>query len=188
MVGVLSNRNSERPPRKCYRCGSEDHMIAKCPKPPKDNEKRRKQVRINEKGNRTCDNGKDNNDHNIYASMARMYSDDKSKSGKYGDSSQLTNWILDSGSTCHMTPEVTDFIPGSLKDTDNFIEVADRHHVTAKQKGSVRIKMFDDNRKTFVATLYNVLLAPYLCDRQFSIIILMNAGHTCLYHKWFCTV
>ena len=25
-VGISSNRNLERPPRKCYRCGSEDHM------------------------------------------------------------------------------------------------------------------------------------------------------------------
>ena len=63
-----------------------------------------------------------------------------------------------------MTPEVTDFIPGSLKDTDKFIEVADKHHVTAKQKGSVRIQIFDDNGKTFVVTLYNVLLAPELCE------------------------
>ena len=61
--------------------------------------------------------------------MARMSSDDKRENKDYGDSSQLTNWILDSGSTCHMTPEVTDFIPGSLEDTDKFIEVADRHHV-----------------------------------------------------------
>ena len=55
----------------------------------------------------------DNDDHKIYASMARMSSDDERKSGEYGDSSQLTNWILDSGATCHMTPEVTDFITGS---------------------------------------------------------------------------
>ena len=81
-------------------------MIAKCPKPPKDNEKRRKQVRFNENVNRACDNGKDNDDHKIYASVSRMYSDDERKSVKYGDISQLTNWILDSGATCHMTPEV----------------------------------------------------------------------------------
>ena len=37
-VDVSSNRNSECPPRKCFRCGSEDHIIAKFPKPPKDNE------------------------------------------------------------------------------------------------------------------------------------------------------
>ena len=92
--------------------------------------------------------------------MAQMSNDDMSKSKDYGDSSQLTNWILDSGATCHMTPEVKDFILGTLEDTDKFIEVADGHHVTAKQKGSVRIQMFDDNEETFIATLYNVLLAP----------------------------
>ena len=48
--------------------------------------------------------------------------------------------------------------------------------------------MFDDNGKTFVAILYNILLAPDLCDRLFSIITLMNAGHTCLFQKGFCTV
>ena len=48
--------------------------------------------------------------------------------------------------------------------------------------------MCDDNGNKFVATLYNVLLAPDLCDRLFSIITLINAGHTCLFHKGFCTV
>ena len=51
-------------------------MIAECPKPPKDNEKRRKQVRFNEKGNRAGDNGENNNDQKIYASMAQMPSND----------------------------------------------------------------------------------------------------------------
>ena len=111
--------------------------------------------------------------------MARISNNYKRENKDYGDSSQLTNWILDSGATCHMTPEVTDFIPGSLEDTYKFIEVADGHHVTAKQKGSVRIQMFDDNGNTFIATLYNVLLAPDLYDRLFSIITLMNAGYTC---------
>ena len=48
--------------------------------------------------------------------------------------------------------------------------------------------MCNDNGKKFVATLYNVLLAPDLCDRLFSTITLMNAGHTCIFHKGFCTV
>ena len=69
-VGISSNRNLERLPRKYYRCGSEDHMIAKCPKPPKDNKKRREQVRFNEEGNRACDNGEDNDDHKMYAYMS----------------------------------------------------------------------------------------------------------------------
>ena len=75
-VDVSSNRNSERSPRKCFRCGSEYHMIAKCPKSLKDNEKQRKQVHFNEKVNHACDNGKDNNEHKIYAYMAYMSIDE----------------------------------------------------------------------------------------------------------------
>ena len=48
--------------------------------------------------------------------------------------------------------------------------------------------MCDDNGKSFIATLYNVLLAPNLCDRLSSIITLIIAGHACLFHKGFCTV
>ena len=110
-------------------------MIAKYPKPPKDSEKLRKSVCFNEKGDCACDNNKYDNDYKIYASMARMSSDDERESKEYGDSSQLTNWILDSGAMCHMTLEVTDLIPWSKEDTDKYIEVAGGHHVTAKQKG-----------------------------------------------------
>ena len=64
-----------------------------------------------------------------------MSSNDKCSSEKYGDSLQLTNWILDLGATCHMKLEVSYFIPGSLEDTDKYIEVADGNHVTAEKKG-----------------------------------------------------
>ena len=109
-------------------------MIAKCFNTLKDCEIRRKSERSKERGNRACANSYDDNDHKIYASMARMSSNNKRESKDYGDSSQFTNWILDSGATCHMKPEDTDFILISLEDTDKFIEVADGHHVTAKQK------------------------------------------------------
>ena len=122
-------------------------MIAKFPKPPKDSEKRRKFEKSKETGNRVCDNSDDENDLKVFASMARMSNDDKCENTDYGDSPQLTNWILDSGATCHMTPEVMDFIPESLEDTDKFIEVADGHNVTEKQKGSVRIQMSRRNKK-----------------------------------------
>ena len=87
-----------------------------------------------------------------------------------------------------MTPEVSYSIPGSLEDTDKYIEVADGNHVTVKQKGQVRIKISDYNGKLFIATLHNVVLAPDLCDKLFSIITLMNSGHTCIFHKGFCTL
>ena len=114
MTGHSYNRRMELTPQNLFRCESENHLIAKFPEPPKDNEKPRKQVRLNEKSNFASDNCKNNSDQNIYISMAQMYGNDESPSGNFGDSSQLTNWILGSGATYHMTPEVSDFIPGLL--------------------------------------------------------------------------
>ena len=37
--------------------------------------------------------------------------------------------------------------------------------------------MSDNNGDPFIATLYNVIFEPYLCDRLFSIIKLMNLIH-----------
>ena len=45
-----------------------------------------------------------------------------------------------------------------------------------------------ENPTLIPGKLYNVILAPDLCDRLFSIIMLMNLGHTCLFHKGFFTV
>ena len=68
-VDALENKQTERMTRKCFRCGSEDHMIAKFPK----------QVCFNEKVNRACNNFTSNIDCDIYASMAQMSSNDKWK-------------------------------------------------------------------------------------------------------------
>ena len=80
--------------------------MAKYPNPSKENKKWRKQVRLDEKGNCARENSKNNSDQKIYAYMARMSNNDECPSGNFGDSSQLTNWILDYGATCHMKPEV----------------------------------------------------------------------------------
>ena len=117
-----------------------------------------------------------------------MSGNNECPSGNFCDSSQLTNWILDSEATCHMTPEVSYFIPGFLEDTDKHVELEDRNHVTGKQKGQVQIKVCNYHGDTFIAMLQNVLLAPDLCNRLFAIVKLMDLVHTCLFHKGFCTV
>ena len=73
-------------PQKCFRCVYEDHLISTFPNPLKYNEKRRKQVEFNEKGNRACEKTKNNSDQNIYAYMASMFGNDKCPSGNFGDS------------------------------------------------------------------------------------------------------
>ena len=129
----MDNRQTERTPCKCFRCGYKDNLIEKCPNPTKENDRRRKQVLFNEKCNCACDDGKKNSDQKIYASMTHISGNNKFPSETFGDSSQLTNWILDSEAACHMTPEVSDFISGFLEDTDKHIEVVDGHDVTQKK-------------------------------------------------------
>ena len=117
-------------------------MISKSLNPPKDNEKRRNQVIFIEKGNHACDNNKNYSDQKIYASMACMSSNDEHSSENYGDSSQLTNWILDLGATCHMTPEVSDSILGSLEDKDKYIDwgYIYRHSKTKKSSTNKNVQ------------------------------------------------
>ena len=87
-----------------------------------------------------------------------------------------------------MTPESLGFIPGSLEHMNKHIEFTDGHHITAGKKGKVRIKMRNNHGYPFIATLHNLLLAPELYDRLFSIITLMNVRHTCLFYRVFCTL
>ena len=124
---------------------------------------------------------------NIYTYMSHISSNIESPRIDIWDRSQPTNWILDSGVTCHRTPKISDFIPGSLVETDKYIEVKDRNFVTSKQTGKFQIEMRDDNGKLFIATLYNVLLAPDSRNKLFLIITLMNLGHIWIFHKRFCT-
>ena len=124
-AGDLENRRTEHTPQKCFRCGSEDHRIATFPKPPKENQKRRNQVHFNEKVIVHATTVGNNSDQNIYASVTPISGNDECTSENFGESLQFTNYILDSEATCHMTPQISDFIPGSLEYMDKHIDAVD---------------------------------------------------------------
>ena len=120
-----------------------DHLVANCPKlntldkkvhwnteNPKTHAYRLAKI------DKTSENSADKIESNkISASMSRMYPNTESSKRDFGDSSQLTYWVLDSGSTCRMTPDISGFIPCSLVETDKYIEVAYGHFLTVKQPG-----------------------------------------------------
>ena len=60
------NKNSDLPAWKCYRYGSENRIIAECPKPPKDCEKKPKSEKSKEKGNSAKYNSDDDYDLKVY--------------------------------------------------------------------------------------------------------------------------
>ena len=63
-----------------------------------------------------------------------MYYNAEGPGRDFGDSFQLSNWIIDSGDNFHMTPDISDLILGSLAETYKCIDVADGHFVTAKKQ------------------------------------------------------
>ena len=61
-----------------------------------------------------------------------------------------------------MAPEIQDFIPGPFAETGKYIEDVYENFFTVRQTVEVQIKMCDDNGKSFITTLFNVILAPDL--------------------------
>ena len=60
-------------------------------KPPNEKEKKRNQVRSNEKDDCACDNSENNSNQKIYESMKHISVNDECPSGNFGDRLQLTN-------------------------------------------------------------------------------------------------
>ena len=81
----------------------------------------------------------------IYVSMARISTNAEITGRYFGNSLQLTNWVLDSGTTCHMTPDISDYITGLLVETGKYNEVLDGIFFTTKQTGDVGNRYFPPN-------------------------------------------
>ena len=85
---------------------------------------------------------------------------------------QLETDQLDFRLGCDWSHDTRDlgFYTGLIGKTDKYIKVAYGHFVTAKQTGEVQIKVRNANGKSFIAALYNVLLAPDFSNQLFYII------------------
>ena len=81
--------------------------------------------------------------------VCMSYNADSSRK-EFEYSSQLTNCILDSGATCHMTPDISDCILRSLVETYKYIEVVYGHFFTVKERISSN-KMCENNGKLFIS-------------------------------------
>ena len=77
--------------------------------------------------------------------MAQTYYNIESASKDFGDSLQQTTSILDSNETCHMTPDISDFVLGPLVKMDKYCEVSFEHYVTAEKTGKVQISIHYNN-------------------------------------------
>ena len=94
--------------------------------------------------------------------VTKIYQADWPISGLIGPSSNLCNWLPDSGATKHKTPCLAD-----LKDVEKGLnvgaEVAEDHIICCTTQGKVRIKMTDDNGLPLAAILTGTLCVNWIC-------------------------
>ena len=64
-----------------------------------------------------------------------------------------------------MTPEISNIVPGLFVKADKYIGFADGNFITAKKTGEAQIKIHNDNGKLLIATLYNLLFTPDMCNQ-----------------------
>jgi hypothetical protein len=91
----------------------------------------------------------------------------------------MNYWLIDSGSSAHMTPYTSDLNTNSFKPCVGFVRVANNQQVEIIGTGEVTILI-----KCYVSgenitwTLYNVLVVPKITRRLISTDALSESGHS----------
>ena len=81
----------------------------------------------------------------------------------------MTNWILDSGATCHMYNNKDLFTSLHTLQTPLNITVGDGHNLQVVRRGDVALIMKLPNGKTESCTLHNVLSVPSIAYNLLSV-------------------
>ena len=100
----------------------------------------------------------------------------------------LSEWLIDSGCSNHMTPFEDDLItdPGSSK---SLVEVANGNIVKAPKKGTAFIRIVGvKTHKTFDILLEDVLYVPGLSRRLFSMTQWTNSGGSLSFRGTTCKI
>ena len=102
--------------------------------------------------------------------------------------SELSEWLIDSGCSNHMTPFEDDLIT-DIGSSKSLVEVANGNIVKAPKKGTAFIRIVDvKTHKTFDILLEDVLYVPGLSRRLFSVTQWTNSGGSLSFHGTTCKI
>lgn len=172
---IVSFKSAEK---KCYKCGSVGHMARAC----KMNSKSAKCFKCNKAGhyasncskktedeNPTCSICKKNN-HSEKDGFFKKKETKKTKKVAFfaNNTSEKNTWVLDSGSTSHMTNNLKQL--KEVRKTESTIGLAK----TSKTMKAEAI----ENLELEKCTLKNVMYVPSLCSNLLSVSAITNNGGT----------
>ena len=155
-----NNRRTNTSNIECFHCGKKGHKKFEC----------RKLKREQEKGTGSNDSGSSNTRGSAAMALDTLWSlidndtadtEDTAHTADTADMarkvSEQNQWVLDSGSTNHITGRRDNFISGTFKPIKRSLEMADRTTVEALGIGNVRLRLYNPEHEL---TLQNVLYLP----------------------------
>ena len=102
--------------------------------------------------------------------------------------SHMSEWLIDSGCSNHMTPYENDLIY-NISSSRSLVEVANGNIVKAPKRGTVDICITDvKTMKTQNIHLESVLYVPGLTRRLFSVTQWTDSGGTMIFNGDLCTM
>lgn len=180
--------SGEKP--KCFNCGSEDHFIAKCPKPRKNS---RGRFRGRGKGGFTRGRSKTNSSNVAqnetmpieneisFVAIANLSTKVEEKVDN------LEEFILDSGATQHLMREnLRKYMSNIMKISPINIKIANESTMIAKEKGCLRVKAKTVNGE--VTINIEALIVKGLYRNLLSVIKINKAGIKVIFEKEVATM
>lgn len=121
-----------------------------------------------------------------FATMADHNENNKQNHIQKGPQSLLSQWLIDSGCSTHMTPYASDLVMDH-ESTDSVVEVANGNIVKAKTRGTALVQIVNvDTHKKYQVYLEGVLHVPGISRRLFSVTCWTQSGGSISFHGERC--
>lgn len=153
-------KNQNQKEKTCHHCHKKGHIMKNCWK---------------------LKNGKYNQAHETKMCEANA------ENVCFGVGGNSTNWVLDSGATCHISTHIEDFILLDSSATEE-VTVASGETIKSSGKGSCKIKLINRNGDEKLVDVNDVLFIPSFHGNLLSVDRILKNGNRVIFSESGCSI